>query len=258
MSSLFEKLASLEMRIQSLIERGTRPSLSQAGNISSRLVAAMKSSIKSDASGQAMAADLYILKVDPETAHLLLDNRDLVDEFGQMLYDAGKDSGLRFSVPPRMEISADPTLEPGSINIAAQFSLQEVEETSTLTIANDGAVQLPEFAFLIINGEQICPLDEAVINLGRRADNHVVIDDMKVSRVHAQIRAIKEHYVIFDLDSAGGTYVNGVRLSQATLYPGDVISLAGVDLVYGQDAAYLSGTDPGSTQPLMPFPGTGE
>ena len=97
-----------------------------------------------------------------------------------------------------------------------------------------------------------------MINLGRRSDNHVVIDDMRVSRIHAQIRAIKEHYVIFDLDSSGGTFVNGVCLSQSTLYPGDVISLAGVDLVYGQDAAYLSGTDPGSTQPLMPFPGDDE
>jgi pSer/pThr/pTyr-binding forkhead associated (FHA) protein len=102
---------------------------------------------------------------------------------------------------------------------------------------------------------QIFPLDESVINLGRRSDNHVVIDEMRVSRKHAQIRAIKGHYVIFDLDSSGGTYVNGVLSSQATLYPGDVISLAGVDLVYGQDAAYLSGNDSGSTQPLVPFPG---
>ena len=75
MSSLIEKLANLELRIQSLIERGTAPSLSQAGNISSRLVAAMKSSIKTDASGQSIAADLYILTVDLETAHLLLENQ---------------------------------------------------------------------------------------------------------------------------------------------------------------------------------------
>jgi hypothetical protein len=258
MSSLIEKLTNLEMRIQSLIERGTSPSLSQAGNISSKMVAAMKSSLKPDVSGRSMAADLYILYVDPETAHLLLENRELVDEFGQMIYESGKDSGLRFSVPPRVEISSDPTLDPGTINITAQFSLQEVEETSTLMIAKDGVVQLPEYAFLIINGVQIYPIDEAVINLGRRTDNHVVIEDMRVSRVHAQIRAIKEHHVIFDLDSSGGTYVNSVRLSQATLYPGDVISLAGVDLVYGQDAAYLSSADPGSTQPLMPFPDADE
>jgi pSer/pThr/pTyr-binding forkhead associated (FHA) protein len=102
---------------------------------------------------------------------------------------------------------------------------------------------------------QIFPVNQQVINLGRRIDNHVVIEDLRVSRVHAQIRAIKGHFVIFDLDSSGGTFVNGVRSAQTTLYPGDVISLAGVDLVYGQDATYLSSDDGGSTQPLVPFPG---
>lgn len=258
MSSLIEKLTNLELRIQSLIERGTSPPLSKAGNIGSRLVAVMKDSIKQGDSGQSMAADLFILTVDQETAQKLLEDPGLVDDFGEMIYEAGKESGLRFSVPPRIKISADPSLEPGSFAVSAQYSLQEIEETSTLTIANDGGIELPEYAFLIINGVQIFPLDEAVINLGRRSDNHVVIDDMRVSRVHAQIRAVKGHYVIFDLDSSGGTFVNGVRSPQATLYPGDVISLAGVDLVYGQDAAYLSGDYPGSTQPLVPFPGVDE
>ena len=101
---------------------------------------------------------------------------------------------------------------------------------------------------------QIFPIAQQIVNLGRRVDNHVVIEDLRVSRVHAQIRAIKGHYVIFDLDSSGGTFVNGVRLGQATLYPGDVISLAGVNLVYGQDAAQLSSDDQGTTQPLVPFP----
>ena len=121
-------------------------------------------------------------------------------------------------------------------------------------ISKDDGYPLPEYAFLIINGVRIFPLNQQVVNLGRRVDNHVVIEDLKVSRVHAQIRAIKGHYVIFDLDSSGGTFVNGVRSTQTTLYPGDVISLAGVDLVYGQDAAFMSNDDGGSTQPLVPFP----
>jgi pSer/pThr/pTyr-binding forkhead associated (FHA) protein len=66
-------------------------------------------------------------------------------------------------------------------------------------------------------------------------DNTLVIDDPRISRNHAQLRAIKGRYIIFDLNSTGGTFVNGQRTSQSVLYPGDVISLAGVPLVFGQD-----------------------
>ena len=257
MSTLIEKLDRLETRLQSLIEEGTTRFLPNAGNqttIGAEMVAAMKSSINTDETGQPIAADLYILNVDRETAQLIIENPELIEEFSQLIYEAGTESGLRFSIPPRVKISADTSLEPGRFDVVAQFSVREVEDTSTLMMSSDDGYPLPEYAFLSINGLEIFPLNQQVINLGRRFDNHVVIEDLRVSRVHAQIRAIKGHYVIFDLDSSAGTFVNGVRSEQTTLYPGDVISLAGVDLVYGQDAAYMSNDDGGSTQPLVPFP----
>ena len=75
-----------------------------------------------------------------------------------------------------------------------------------------------------------------------------MIDDPRISRSHAQLRAIKGRFVIFDLNSTGGTFVNAQRTSQSVLYPGDVISLAGVPLVFGQDnpppRSDLADTDP--------------
>jgi pSer/pThr/pTyr-binding forkhead associated (FHA) protein len=106
---------------------------------------------------------------------------------------------------------------------------------------------LPQNAFLIVDGMQIFPLSQGVINIGRRQDNQLIIDDTRISRVHAQLRAIKGRYVIFDLESSGGTFVNGERIRRSTLYPGDVISLSGVPLVFGQD---LSGA--GETQDYDP------
>ncbi len=72
-------------------------------------------------------------------------------------------------------------------------------------------------------------------NIGRRHDNHIVIDDVRVSRVHVQIRLRYEHYVLYDLTSTGGTLVNGPQVNECILNPGDVISLAGVMLVYVED-----------------------
>jgi hypothetical protein len=94
----------------------------------------------------------------------------------------------------------------------------------------------PANAFLIVNGLDTIQVAQSVFNIGRRLENDLVIEDTRISREHAQIRAVKGQYVICDLNSMGGTFVNSVRISQQPLFPGDVISLAGVPLVYGQDA----------------------
>ncbi|MDX9865683.1 MAG: FHA domain-containing protein, partial [Anaerolineaceae bacterium] len=91
-------------------------------------------------------------------------------------------------------------------------------------------------AFLILKDRRAIPLNQPVINLGRMLDNQIAIEDPRVSRKHAQLRIMQNHYMLIDLNSTGGTYVNGQRIHQATLKPGDVISLAGVPLIYGEDS----------------------
>ena len=257
MSSLKDKLSKFESRLQMLIEQGTTRIVPQAGHqnhISTSLVAAMQSSIKLDESGQTIAADTYIVMVDRETADVLVEDTSIIEEMLQLLLEAGAESGTNFQASPRIKISIDEALVPGKFEIAPHFGLQEIAETSTLAVDPNDGMPVPEYAFLIVSGNQVYPLTEQVLNLGRRPDNNIVIDDPSVSRKHAQIRSINNRYVIFDLDSTGGTFVNKVRVDQATLFPGDVVTLAAVDLVYGQDEAYFSSDGSGSTQPLMPFP----
>lgn len=95
-------------------------------------------------------------------------------------------------------------------------------------------VRIPEDAFVIVDGIKVIPLNQPLIRIGRRLENNLVLDDPRVSRTHAELRAINGRYVLFDLNSTGGTFVNGVKITQSVVYPGDVISLAGVNLVYGQ------------------------
>lgn len=94
--------------------------------------------------------------------------------------------------------------------------------------------RIPEDAFMIVDGIKVIPLSQPLIRIGRRVENNLVFDDPRVSRNHAEMRAINGRYVLFDLDSTGGTFVNGLKITQTVLYPGDVISLAGVNVVYGQ------------------------
>ena len=94
---------------------------------------------------------------------------------------------------------------------------------------------IPQSSFIIVNS-QVFPLNSELINIGRKLDNQIVIHDPRVSRNHAQLRVMDGYFVILDLDSTGGTFVNGQRVSKSTLYSGDSISLAGIPLKYVQDA----------------------
>jgi len=108
---------------------------------------------------------------------------------------------------------------------------------------------IPSNAILIIEGVIVHLLKESVINIGRKLENHIAIDDPRISREHAQLRALNGHFVLFDLNSTGGTFVNGQRTREVVLYPGDLISLAGVTLIYAQNDPTLR-TDLVETAPL--------
>jgi pSer/pThr/pTyr-binding forkhead associated (FHA) protein len=56
-----------------------------------------------------------------------------------------------------------------------------------------------------------------------------------ISRDHIQLRAEQGKYLLFDLSSTGGTFVNNRQVHSAVLKPGDVIRLGKTLLVYNQD-----------------------
>lgn len=156
----------------------------------------------------------------------------------QSINTAGQEAGLQFITAPSITITTDDKISKDDANIVASHRVEPMADTkaSPLDTGNlEETGSIPENAFLIVEGVKVFPLSEAVVNIGRRLDNQLVIDDPRVSRNHAQLRSIKGRFVVFDLNSTGGTFVNGQRTSQSVLYPGDVISLAGVALIFGQD-----------------------
>ena len=55
-------------------------------------------------------------------------------------------------------------------------------------------------------------LTESRTRLGRDASNALQLHDTEVSRLHAEIRRVDDDYVIADLGSSNGTFVNGQRI----------------------------------------------
>ncbi len=69
-------------------------------------------------------------------------------------------------------------------------------------------------------------LEGDVLTIGREASNPIAINDAEISRKHSQLVLQGGKYVLTDLGSTNGTFVNGQRLTgQHVLQPGEVISL---------------------------------
>ena len=94
---------------------------------------------------------------------------------------------------------------------------------------------LPKNAYLVLQGTRVIPLNQPLIKIGRQLDNNIILEDPRVSRSHAQIKIVNDHYMIFDMNSTGGTFVNGRSITESVLFPGDVVSLAGVVFIFSQE-----------------------
>lgn len=70
-----------------------------------------------------------------------------------------------------------------------------------------------KIATLIHEGGARHPLDRPRVILGRADDNDIVVDDSYASRAHAEVAREGHHFVVRDLDSTNGTFVNGRRLT---------------------------------------------
>jgi pSer/pThr/pTyr-binding forkhead associated (FHA) protein len=92
---------------------------------------------------------------------------------------------------------------------------------------------------LVVGGQETSfPLTRDTYTLGRHRNNDVVISDPKVSSFHARLDRSPDGFVVVDLKSRNGTYVNGQRIESAQLKTGDEIRLGTAQLAYKVD--YIS------------------
>ncbi|NWF64129.1 MAG: FHA domain-containing protein [Chloroflexi bacterium] len=106
---------------------------------------------------------------------------------------------------------------------------------------------MAQFQFVMRSGPTpgvTFPLEGEQLTIGRDSTNGVAINDAEVSRKHARLMFQGGKFVLEDLGSTNGTFVNGQRLAgPVVLKPGDVVSL-GEQIVLMYDAI---AADPGAT-----------
>jgi pSer/pThr/pTyr-binding forkhead associated (FHA) protein len=63
------------------------------------------------------------------------------------------------------------------------------------------------------------------VRMGRGAENEVVLDDPRSSRVHAIVSHSGQEWIVTDMDSRNGTRLNGKQVQEARLKHGDRIEI---------------------------------
>ncbi len=233
------KLDQIEARLQTLIESSVN--LLARGDAQHRLahqlITAAFGNVTADLDGGLQGPGVFTIFLHPDSLVYWENHERQIAEISSSLQIAAREYGIHFSSQPVIRLVADPLLDVEGIRVVASEKEQVNGATAAFVPATNTRPTIPRNAFLIIDGNRVFPLNRTVINIGRRPDNHLVLPDPRVSRTHAQLRAIRGQYVLFDLNSTGGTIVNGHRINQCALKPGDVISLSGVPLIYGEDSA---------------------
>lgn len=115
---------------------------------------------------------------------------------------------------------------------------------------------MPARLILKLNETELreCAVGSHPISIGRLPDNQIVIDNPAVSGRHARVYREGNHYVLEDMKSTNGTFVNDKPIARHTLLEGDVILVAKHTLVFTQkDGESLPApkTEPLRQNPLL-------
>jgi pSer/pThr/pTyr-binding forkhead associated (FHA) protein len=186
---------------------------------------------------------------------LLVEQPALEEELARHVAELAGQAGLALEIRPIVRVVAEEDVEPCQVRVEARWippEVVEVEQTRQMeeagAEAEDPATISPQGRpFLVLSGQRHVDLLQAVVSIGRALDNDLIIEDSRVSRHHAQLRRRYGRYVLYDLGSSGGTQINGYPVEECVLHSGDVISFAGVQVIYGEDSP-----------PPIPLPGTGD
>ena len=239
--SMDSSLSRFEARIQRFIEEGTArlfSSQDSKSHLASSLIEAMQAEVQFAEGDVLIAPCIYTIQTNAEHAASLKANQPVLDEIKAALRQSASQSGIQIPGDLVFHVVPQEGLTAGEFRVRCAGAGENIGQTQGLLRPVEPTErQIPSGAFLIVAGAEIFPLSLPIVNIGRKNDNHLVIENPQVSRRHAQLRAISGHYHFFDLGSTGGSRVNNQEVKTAALLPGDVITLAGVPLIYGQDAA---------------------
>jgi hypothetical protein len=152
----------------------------------------------------------------------------------------------------RLDAKTMPPLEAPPVAFSAVVPVRrdEGEDTKEIVdkkarpyLADSKKVTISRLVLVKEGNETSFPLVRDSYTLGRHRNNDIVVSDPKASSFHARIDRSPEGFVLVDLKSRNGCWLNGKRVDTARLATGDELRIGMAQLVYRVD--YQSPVDGG-------------
>lgn len=172
----------------------------------------------------------------------------LSTELAEYLAEHARRNGYALASRPRVTLHMDRDLEVGSFGIATKID-QDAAAAAASTppdaaapshtivapaVVVDSEPELPQGAnlgdFRLVGPDGTLTLERERTSIGRGRSNDLVVHDSSVSREHAEVLLANGGFVVRDLDSTNGVRVNGSRVREHPLAPGDVLLLGNAEL----------------------------
>jgi Domain of unknown function (DUF4388)/FHA domain len=138
-----------------------------------------------------------------------------------------------------MPAYADATMRQHTPRFGAETTVHEAgSDDTSLLVSSEAHLSYADMVrqtvgqLTIAGMDTVIPLTEPEYLLGRHRDNTIQIHDLGVSGFHARLYRGPDGYVVEDLKSRNGTWVNNARVFVATLKSGDVVHVGQTDLIY--------------------------
>lgn len=200
-----------------------------------------------------MVPDFYLVRVHPDD---LAGLGEWVPEFAGALLARAHQQGYRLPGRPVVELTADPRVAAGECSVDTGFRRAPGASPSDRAAqgedggpgwdgasgeaAEPGSSSLPgatmvfevpvarvPYVALLVQTPGTTPREVNVegptMRIGRGTSNDLVLADGRVSREHGLVAARQGGLVYTDLDSTNGSFVNGTRVREVALGPGDVL-----------------------------------
>lgn len=165
-------------------------------------------------------------------------------------YVAGKAAEKKYTMLGRIAVSfdQDEAVAPGEMVIKSYFDEEanELEERTPVTEATMQFVPIkgelapparvlpePAAGLEVLEGPfsgRRYPVEGNLVVIGRKEACDVFLPDESISRRHALISRVGHQFYIKDQASTNGTYINGSRVEQKELMPGDIIKVGRIPL----------------------------
>lgn len=244
-----------ENQIKALIEKSASffPWVDKSAELMANLYEAIRDTLFLEDMQVHNPPNRFTVKMNPEDLAVWKKTDNWEANLTEAYHSILNEYGLRLELLPIFDLVADDSFDNGQFRFKAG-----TEEKTMETVNIIQATQLTEASIqssflkppvLIFNDRREIALTLSVTNIGRKRTNDIMIDDIRISRIHAQIRRTQKGYILFDTGSTGGTFVNHERIVQRTLNSGDVVSLSGYQFVFS-DEHNLTDAERGQTDQI--------